>query len=192
MAFSQAVKQTVPPLFMGLVLSLAAPLPLIPQGFIPTAIAQAETNPKPIKVSLRGVEGITIGMTIPEAQKASGLRLVGDKNPECTYYKIASMPGLALMATKGRIARIDITNTTAITTTSGAKIGDTESRIKTLYPGQIRVQPHKYTSKGHYLVFVPKDAADKDYRLIFETDGKVVTRWRVGKLPEVEWVEGCS
>jgi hypothetical protein len=29
-------------------------------------------------------------------------------------------------------------------------------------------------------------------RLIFETDGKVVTSYRAGHEPEVEYVEGCQ
>jgi len=89
---------------------------------------------------------------------------------------------------------VDIEDKSAITTLSGAKIGDTEARIKALYPGQIKVSPHKYTgdSGGHYLTFVPKDKSDRFYRLIFETDGKQVTNFRSGKLPEVEYVEGCS
>ncbi|MFM1843333.1 MAG: hypothetical protein RLZZ490_2075, partial [Cyanobacteriota bacterium] len=122
----------------------------------------------------------------------SGQTLIGTDNPECAYYTIPGVSGLAFMVTNGRIARIDITDKSPLTTLSGAKIGDSESRIKALYPGQIRVETHKYDRQGHYLIFVPKDAVDKDYRLIFETDGKVVTRWRVGRLPAVEWVEGCS
>lgn len=45
---------------------------------------------------------------------------------------------------------------------------------------------------GKYLTFVPKDATDKNYRLIFETSKNRVTRFRSGKLPEVEYIEGCS
>ena len=66
----------------------------------------------------------------------------------------------------------------------------TELEIKTLFPDQIEVQLHKYVDGGHYLVFVPRDPAD--HRVIFETDGEVVTGYRAGILPEVEWVEGCS
>lgn len=79
-----------------------------------------------------------------------------------------------------------------ITTFKGAKIGDTEAQIKSLYPGQIQVTPHKYVQNGHYLTFIPKDRSDRNYRLVFETDGKLVTEFRAGKLPEVEYVEGCS
>ncbi|HAJ60211.1 MAG TPA: hypothetical protein DCP31_13915 [Cyanobacteria bacterium UBA8543] len=79
-----------------------------------------------------------------------------------------------------------------VSTVRGARIGDTESKIKSLYPGQIRVTRHHYQSNGHYLIFTPKDRSEANYRIIFETDGNRVTNFRAGKLPEVEWVEGCS
>jgi hypothetical protein len=39
---------------------------------------------------------------------------------------------------------------------------------------------------------MPKDATDRNFRIVFETDGKKVTRWRAGLLPQVEFVEGCA
>jgi hypothetical protein len=96
------------------------------------------------------------------------------------------------MVTDGRISRVDIWRDSRVTTFSGAGIGDTEARIKALYPGKIQVSPHKYVRGGHYLTFVPKDRSDSNYRLVFETDGNRVTQYRAGKLPEVEFVEGCA
>jgi hypothetical protein len=95
------------------------------------------------------------------------------------------------MVTKGRISRIDVFKNSRVATVKGARVGDTEARIKSLYPGQIQVTRHKYTN-GHYLIFVPKDQADKNFRLVFETDGDRVTQFRSGKMPEVQWVEGCA
>jgi hypothetical protein len=34
---------------------------------------------------------------------------------------------------------------------------------------------YEYRPKGHYLVFLPKDQADKNFRVAFETDGQQVT-----------------
>jgi hypothetical protein len=40
---------------------------------------------------------------------------------------------------------------------------------------------------------VPNDNADRNYRLVFETnENGVVTMFRSGKLSEVTWVEGCA
>lgn len=145
------------------------------------------------KLVINGLGSVRVGMTVSQAAKASGRRLIGDPpNNNCYYVRPQGEKDFGFMVTGGRIARIDVWKNTKITTLRGAKIGDTEARIKSLYPGQIQVTPHKYVQEGHYLIFVPSDRADKNYRVVFETDGKRVTRFRSGKLPEVEFVEGCS
>ncbi len=150
------------------------------------------------KVAINGIGGIKVGMTVAEASRASGTKLVSSGDyveKSCYYVQPQGAPkGLGFMVTDGRIARVDVYENKSITTLSGAKIGDTETRIKSLYPGQIKVTPHEYTGYmgGHYLTYVPKDKSDRNYRVVFETDGKRVTNFRAGKLPEVEYVEGCS
>ncbi|MDZ8258537.1 hypothetical protein [Nostoc sp. ChiQUE01b] len=160
---------------------------------ISTVVAKAKlTNQS--KLFINGIGRVQVGMTVPEAAKAAGTKLVGDPpNNNCYYVKPQNEPkNLSFMVTKGRISRVDVRQNNQITTLKGAKIGDTEAQIKSLYPGQIQVTPHKYVQNGHYLTFIPKDRSDRNYRLIFETDGKLVTEFRAGKLPEVEYVEGCS
>ena len=146
------------------------------------------------KVFINGMGPVRVGMTVAEASRAAGTRLValGDRgDSSCFYVKPQSQPNdFGFMVINDRISRVDIIKG-GVTTLKGAKIGDTEARIKSLYPGQIKVTPHKYTN-GHYLTFVPKDRSDRNYRVVFETDGDRVTQFRSGKLPEVEWVEGCS
>src|SRR5919199_1484434 len=94
------------------------------------------------------------------------------------------------MVISGQIARVDIYGNSRITTISGAKIGDSEDRIKSLYA--VRITPHEYVRGGHYLTFIPTDTSDRQYRMVFETDGKRVKLIRSGRLPEVEYVEGCA
>jgi hypothetical protein len=173
-------------------------LNIFPQSHPVSALPMAQ--PKPIsessQVSIRGIAPIMVGMTVSEAMRASGQKLINQGEsgggPSCRYYKIKEVKGIAFMVTNGRIARVDVTDNSKITTLSGAKIGDSESKIKSLYPNQIKVEAHEYNPKGHYLIFIPKDSQDKNYRIIFETDGKKVTRWRSGKLPEVQFIEGCA
>ncbi|MBD2559814.1 MULTISPECIES: hypothetical protein [Nostoc] len=158
-----------------------------------TVLAQTKlTNQS--KLFTNGIGQVRVGMTVSEAKKAAGTRLVGDpSNNNCYYVKPEWEPkNLGFMVTEGRISRVDVWRDSKITTLKGAKIGDTEAEIKSLYPGQIQVKPHKYVQGGHYLTFIPKDRADQKYRVVFETDGKRVTQFRSGKLPEVEFVEGCS
>lgn len=148
------------------------------------------------KVYINGIGSVRIGMTVAEASKAAGTKLIREGASEsvsCFYVQPREPKNIAFMVTSGRISRVDVwEKNKSITTLSGAKIGDSEAKIKSLYPRQIQVTPHKYVQGGHYLTVVPKDASDKNYRILFETDGKKVTRFRSGKLPEVEYVEGCS
>ncbi len=165
------------------------------QNLCLTSIKKQEKLTANSKLAIKGIGPVQVGMTVEEASRAAGVKIVtngANTNPECVYYKPADkLEGINFMVTGDRIARVDIT-TKGITTISGAGIGDTEARIKSLYPGQIEVTPHPYVEEGHYLTFIPKSSADKNYRVIFETDGQRVTEFRAGKRPEVEWVEGCS
>ncbi|MBW4496794.1 MAG: hypothetical protein KME26_27715 [Oscillatoria princeps RMCB-10] len=159
-------------------------------------IAQAQLTEQS-KLYIDGIGPVLVGMTVPEASRAAGRPLVstGDSGggSNCFYLTPEGGPrDVGFMIADGRISRIDIWRESRITTLSGAGIGDTEARIKALYPGKIQVSPHKYVQGGHYLTFVPQDRSDSNYRLVFETDGNRVTQFRVGKLPEVEFVEGCA
>ncbi|BAZ86120.1 hypothetical protein [Dolichospermum compactum] len=169
-----------------------------------TVIAQTKLTSQ-AKVTINSIGTVKIGMNLPEAAAAANTRLsVGYAGSDSCYYlqTEGELKGVSFMVTKDDvksrlqyitsdvIARVDVENP-KITTLSGAKVGDTEARIKSLYPGQIKVTPHEYTN-GHYLTFIPKNKAEQNYRIVFETDGQRVTRYRAGKLPEVEYVEGCS
>ncbi|HEY9608372.1 hypothetical protein [Allocoleopsis sp.] len=145
------------------------------------------------KLSINSIGPIRVGMSVAQAETAAGVKLTRPDNRGCSYIRPqGNNYDFLIMVTNNRIARIDVRGNSRITTISGARIGDMESKIKSLYPGQITVTPHKYQPKGHYLIFIPKDRNEANYRIIFETDGTRVTSFRGGKRPEVEWVEGCS
>lgn len=152
------------------------------------------------KLAINGIGPIRVGMTVDEASRAAGIQLIKQHTVElneyqCSYLKPKGEPeGISFMVTKGRIARVNINNK-RITTIRGAKIGDTINRIISLYPGQIQIIKAPLTSRpegnSKHLTFVPKDADDKNYRIIFETTFDRVREFRSGKLPEVEFLEGC-
>jgi hypothetical protein len=140
-----------------------------------------------------GFGPITIGMTPEQANAAVGgaLELPLGMTPDaCDYAGPRGVDSLDFMIELGKIVRVDVRRHD-IHTAAGARIGDTEARIQQLYPGRVRVSPHKYTD-GHYLTVVPSDTGTHRSRLIFETDGAVVTEFRSGALPQVAYVEGCS
>jgi hypothetical protein len=162
------------------------------------------------KVFINGIGPIRVGMTVAEAEASAKVKLIEKGGRAgiggCYFLRPQSGPqNLALMVisdrednrivrTQDRIARVDVYKGSRITTSSGAKIGDTETQIKSLYPNRIQVTPHQYTGPqgGHYLTFKPKDSIDRDFRLVFETLQGRVTQFRSGKVPEVEFVEGCA
>lgn len=151
------------------------------------------------KLAINGIGPIRVGMTVNEASQSAGVKLVfvasGPDAYSCSYFKPQVDPqSISFMVAKGRIARVDISNE-RIATIRGAKIGDTEDRIISLYPGQIQITKHPFPLRPNenrkHLTFVPKDASDKNYRIIFETGNNRVYHLRSGKLPEVGYIEGC-
>lgn len=163
--------------------SAAAPIP----GGAPPA---TEPPAGQWEVTSAGIGEIKAGMSIDELNVVTrnGFAIPA-KLEECAFIRPKSGPkGVLLMVEKGTVSRVDITEGT-IATTKGARIGDSEDRIQSLYPGQVKVLPHKYTD-GHYLVVTP--AGGGENRIVFETDGKKVLRYRSGKEPAVQYVEGCS
>jgi hypothetical protein len=147
-----------------------------------------------LTLSEDGLGQIEIGMTLTEAVNMGLLSENPNMKAACDYVFPAvgaGIPdGVSVMVVKGKIARIDV-DTGSVTTEEGAKIGDTEDRIKSLYGDDLQVQPHKYIEKGHYMI-VRGDSASAGKAIVFETDGQRVTMFRGGRLPEVEWVEGCG
>jgi hypothetical protein len=143
---------------------------------------QQEAAPEAWVVTESGAGPIGIGMTADDIRPhAAALGEVGG----CAYVKVPAAPGLLVMLFAGKVVRLDAIDMT-VATAKGARVGDTEERIRQLYPG-LREEPHKYTD-GHYLIV---DTAP-ERRLVFETDGTRVTRYRSGVVPQVDWVEGCS
>jgi hypothetical protein len=141
-----------------------------------------------------GLGQVQVGMTLDEAVSLGLLSENPTMNAKCDYVFPAvgaGIPeGVSIMVVRGKIARIDV-DTGAVTTEEGARIGDTEDRIKSIYGDDLHIQPHKYITGGHYMI-VPGDSASAGKAIVFETDGQHVTMFRAGRQPEVQWVEGCS
>lgn len=167
------------------------------------AIAIACTSCGPEKsytITEAGFGPVALGMSIEEAEKLLGVRLQKDDyldHEDCRYHTpVAGYRGLSFMTSLGKIVRIDVhrsekpADPVSIATREGAKTGDAEARVLELYKGRIKVGPHFYGGlPSHYLRIY--DDAGK-VRLIFETNDKgIVTMYRSGREPEVEFVEGC-
>jgi len=132
-------------------------------------------------------------MTMSEASVALGSALTapaGGDTASCHYVQWRGGPsGVRVMVEGGRIARVDI-DSGGVHTAAGAGIGSAEDEIQRLYRGQVAVTPQKYAN-GHYLTVTP-DPTDSAYAIVFETTDGRVTRYRAGRRPQVEYVEGCG
>ncbi|HEX3530146.1 MAG TPA: hypothetical protein VH988_24055 [Thermoanaerobaculia bacterium] len=165
------------------------------RGFMPAASKAGNPLTTLSRVSIHGIGPVIIGMTVDRASESIGRALRRtDKlaaSEDCFYVEPEGGPeGISFMVVHGKIARVDITNP-EIQSRAGAKLGSTEKQVHSLYRGRIQVEHHQYDEKGHYLIFTPKDPGDKGYRMIFETNGKIVTTFRAGTVPEVQFVEHC-
>jgi hypothetical protein len=141
-----------------------------------------------------GIGEVTIGETLAEASGALGEDLTHHAPAEgstCSYAFSTTMPGVAFMLDGETIVRIDVTEG-GITTPEAVGIGDTEAAIRAAYGADIEITPHKYVEGGHYFTVAGPASTGPDLHYVFATDGSAITSFRAGRMPQVEWIEGCS
>lgn len=164
-------------------------------GAAPAETAAAVVTVAPWAASDSGAGRLRIGMTF--AQAASALHApvpdTSKADSACAYVALDGVPpGMRLMWAGGHLARIEIIDA-AIPTVRNARVGDTKARVDSLYRGVVTISPHKYDPRASYLLVRPPEPSDSAFRIVFETDStQRVARYRVGREPEVEWVEGCA
>jgi hypothetical protein len=134
---------------------------------------------------------ILTGMTLAEAERASGLKFqVEAARDDCSYVKAQrGVKDVSFMVNDGTVAVVYVMNP-EVKTLRGAKLGDSEERIRSLYSGQL-VRGESINGRTKVLQFVPKDAADKNYRIVFSFGNGKLVSYRAGRLPEVGWLETC-
>src|SRR5690606_262837 len=138
-----------------------------------------------------GYGAARFGMSADEVRSAWDGDLDGpQESPECFHLGPADSQRLAdfaLMFGDGRFVRYSV-ESDVVTAPGGGRVGMPDKEIEVLYPGQVERSPHKYTD-GEYLRIQGADGRV----LIFETgEDAIVTDWRVGLPPQVDYVEGCA
>ena len=169
----------------------SVPQAATPAPVTPTPDPSPSPSPTALTLTPTGIGKLRVGMTVAEARSALGtFSLPVAEDPKgCLHVRPPALPaGVLVMVEGGKVVRVSVDSNT-VATAEGARIGDTEARIKTLYGARVATSAHKYTD-GHYLTVTP--AGDTLHRLIFETDQGKVTRFRGGRVPQVQYVEGCS
>jgi hypothetical protein len=157
---------------------------------LPDSTTAADTTPPRWIVRANGIGPLRVGVPLAAASRALGEVLrVGQAG--CDHVNPAATPeGVRLMVIDDTVARVEI-DSAGIPTVEGAQVGDSESRVLELYGARARIEPHKYTyPDGHYVVVTPP--GDTMHRIIFETLKGRVTRYRAGRVPAVQLVEGCA
>ncbi len=177
----------------GLIFGCATPddRPQPPPDTTATAIPPPAPSPRTVRAD--GIGTVRIGATVDELVSALGTRpaRADSLDPRCDYLRVPDvLPGVWFMVIEGRLARIDV-DSAGPATTEGVRVRDSAEKVLRLYAPRVVETPHKYTD-GKYLTVTPAAPGDSIYRMIFETDGRAITRYRVGRLPEVGWVESCS
>jgi hypothetical protein len=154
-----------------------------------SAASNDQTPASTVVATFDGIGRARIGTPVSQLSEIGSVPASTSNSP-CRMVTLDWLPpGLRVMLSNDSVTRIDADSTTKVRTVDGAGVGDTETRIHQLYP-TVETQPHKYVANGHYLsVGSPNDSTR---RIVFETDGNTVKSYRVGRRPEVDFVEGCG
>ncbi len=166
-----------------------------------TTVYRIEESPPTREVTDRdaltttGVGPLRVGDTYEAAEVATGHPLQMQYHDEdfsdlCIVGTLGDpKSGVSVLGGDDHIHRIDIDAPSRVRTRSGIGIGSTEDAVKTAYKANLSVEDHPYVEGGHYLIYRPNDEADR--MIIFETDGQVVTSFRVGDTLFTPAIEHC-
>lgn len=169
----------------------------VPPATAPADATKPATEPQQgadlAMARMDGYGDMRFGMTVDEFKKAWGGELKGETSSECFYLtpKWVKVPSdFAFMFEGGKFVRYDVGNDKE-TAPDGGKRGMGAEEIVKLYAGRVEETPHKYVEGGKYLGI--RDDKGGKGKLVFVVDanGKVVD-WRVGVVPQADYVEGCS
>ena len=119
---------------------------------------------------------------------------VASADAPCAYLVPDPKPSdgmeVAFMFENGKFVRYDVTGA-QYQAPGSAMIGNNLDALRALYEGRYTEQPHKYIEGGSNFIVTSPEGGDS--KLIFEigADG-IVSKWRVGIPPQVDYVEGCG
>jgi hypothetical protein len=177
----------------------AAPAPVAEPTPAPAASTGEPSLPRndATVINLEGFGPAKFGANEEQVRIAWGSELVLQPSPEgstCQYLFPPPRPdgryGIGFMMEDGALVRYE-SNSPEFVAPGDLAVGMHADAVMVAFPGQVESVPHKYVEGERYLVYTPADGSD--VRLVFEVDAQgIITQWRIGRLPQVEYVEGCS
>ncbi|CAB4826534.1 unannotated protein [freshwater metagenome] len=162
-----------------------------PPGSVPGPAKLVDSS----AVSTAGVGPLTFGLTVPNAEKALGTRLLPDAAfpaaKECIVVKPESgADAVWFTVSKGAVERLDVRPPGKVKTRSGAGIASSEAQLKGLFADRLTIAS---TATGKTATYTPQDAANANFRIIFELDlAGNVTSYRAGRVGVVEPFAPCG
>lgn len=167
--------------------------PAVPSGPAPVAAPAVGSDQQ---ATFAGYGDVKFGTAAEDMEKAWGgdLHELGkDANASCYFMTpvwVETPAEFNFMISEGRFARFG-TESDKFAAPGGGKVGMRVAELQRLYNDALQASPHKYVEGGRYLSINASGVAPT--RLVFEANAEgLVTEWRVGLLPEVDYVEGCS
>ena len=162
-----------------------------PSGAVAGPATLADATP----VTTAGLGSVLFGMPVAAAEKAAGSRLLPDpafaSGAQCIVVKPEAGPaGLWFTVASGAVQRLDVRAPGKLRTRSGAGVGSSEATLKTLFAEKLVVTA---VAGARRAVYTPTDAANADFRVIFELDATgTVTSYRAGRTGVVEPANPCT
>jgi hypothetical protein len=141
-----------------------------------------------------GLAPAEAGQTLQQAEAALGAALVpgapaGKEAARCHLRSSAAQPGVSYVIDQGLVTRAE-TRDARYATVRGVRVGDDVKKVRQVYGQRLSVRAHAYFERGLVLaVYSP----DRRFALVMESNdaGRIVTL-RGGRVPAVEFLEGCS
>ena len=131
-----------------------------------------------------GLGPLKVGMTEAEVERALDRPVRQRGLGSCVLAPIGRRDYLMFIKNKLRRATV---NSKAYATRKGVRVGDRQRAIRAAYGDKVKRSPHAYDPDGFYF-----SVTYGNRRLRFETDGERVTAMHGGRIPEVDYVEGCA
>lgn len=144
-------------------------------------------------VFVRGIGDVFVGMTVAQAAAAAGFPLVpvaDAPSARCHRVRADGGPeGVVFVVVDGVVATVEVEHPD-IRTRSGVGVGSTADEVRSFFPDRIDEETGEHGDD--LLVFVPRERADADVRVIFVLADDVVVRYRAGRFPEIAQADPCA